>query len=39
MALDWRGSLPKSMLDVFAEIDTFYNKMDAQKMKEEAKKK
>jgi len=37
MVLNWYGPLPKSMMDTFAEIDNFYNKMDAQKMKEEAK--
>lgn len=33
----WQGPLPKSMTDTFAELDGFYGKMEAQKIKQEKK--
>jgi hypothetical protein len=34
----WDGPFPKSMSDTFAELDGFYGKMEAQKLKEDSKK-
>jgi len=38
-ATAWQGSLPKGMLEVFFEIDNFLDKMEAQVMEKEMKKK
>lgn len=33
----WVGPLPKSMTDTFAELDSFYGKMEMQHLKKKAK--
>jgi hypothetical protein len=38
LAVGWKGSLPKAMLDVFFFLDSFYGKMEAQEAKKEAEK-
>jgi len=37
MALDWKGPLPRSMLETFFELDNFMDKMEAQKVEKELK--
>jgi hypothetical protein len=36
--IGWEGALPKDMIDVFMELDTFFSKMELQKIDAEAKK-
>jgi hypothetical protein len=33
----WEGSISKTMLDVFMELDMFFDKMEAQRIDEEMK--
>ena len=35
--IGWQGAIPKSMFDVFLELDTFYERMEAKRMEQEAK--
>ena len=38
LATGWKGPLPKSMLETFFELDSFYGKMEAQALKKELEK-
>lgn len=39
LAIGWRGPLPKSMLEVFFELDNFLDKMESQALEKELKRK
>lgn len=38
LAVGWKGPLPKSMLEVFFELDNFMDKMESQYLENELKK-
>jgi hypothetical protein len=38
-AVDWKGPLPKALLETFFELDHFMDKMEAQWLEKEAKRK
>lgn len=38
LAVGWKGALPKAMLEVFFELDNFLEKMEAQVLEKELKK-
>lgn len=35
LATDWKGVLPRSMLDTFFELDDFFGRMEAQRLEKE----
>ena len=37
LTVGWKGAIPKIMLDVFMELDLFYDKMEAERIEKEAK--
>jgi hypothetical protein len=39
MALGWKSTLPRAMLEVFFELDNFMDRMEAQKLRKELQRK